>query len=286
MDEAGASFTQKLLARESARTIDRAKDKEPDPDFHAGFEEAFKAYVLLREKKIPPLKPPEVTTHEGSIGFLPPGAKAEVAKSMIRGQQAPPMREIEEEVEGETERTVDSATLHLIHKVDPLTTGSKQRMEKILSVLTEIKSMLAKKDTSIKISVNEDDTEPPIRVKKRQAVLHLIKKDSLGHYELDNLSIESPDDVDAALDAYKEAMNWTHSNHPDAALGNASVDGFFIERQLVQEISQARPSGDIPIPVQIWPEEAIFSRGTSVIGVNFRNDIPRIETFDDRGEQG
>ena len=267
MSESGPSFAAQLLAQETSKVGESLRATDADPSQTTVLTERINAFVLSAEPNLPLTTPQKTVTHEGSTGFLSPSARREVGRAWFRGQEPPPVRVIEEDVPaGEPERTLDALTLHVVHGVDATMLGSSQKQELFAQAVASLGEVLLNGSGSTVDGSAPDG--PKIRIAEMGGVVHLIKRDSGGHYVVEEHALNKPADIDNVLKAYTDALTWTTRDHPEESQGSHALEPTVIGQRLSDRVSEGVDATHKNVVIGIDSMGALMPQGTKFIRVS------------------
>ncbi len=231
-----------LIARKSEAPVDR--------EFNLQFQDEFGRLILLKTAHIPPTTGTQTRQYEGSVGYLPSPAKRVVVRDILSGRPVTPLRVYEEVETGEPERQVETATVHLIVSVDPITVADSAEIEAATNTIAAVYGL--PKNNAV---LTTDDKEvEPVRINKVKVVLHLVRRNILGDYSLENMPIGTHAQLEAAFAAYRKSLEDSLKYFPGTKPDKNFVANAVICAGLARDMGSEQGPNSISLPVVVNPK--------------------------------
>lgn len=243
---------KQILEGENSQFIQRAKQEGPKPDNFNAFNRGFGLFLDLATKNIPPQPLTETVFYEGTSGILPPPAKKIVAKDILSGQPASPLKVVEDVMPTDKlVRPLDQLAFHLIMEVNPATSASFDQIGRTIRLL-QVLGKTVGNDVLRQDSSRPD--EPAIGIKKVKAVVHLLRRNTTGSYSIESLEISRPEDVEDALDKYQKSLDSTLTFSPTDKPSSQSVARSVFFAGVNDQVDSDLGPKNLVLPVFVFPE--------------------------------
>lgn len=263
-----ASEISRLLDTQTQGAVKRFKESAIKPENSAGLLQAFDEIVGLYTIDAHPRPVTTIIEEPSTSGILPPGAKKEFVRTVLSGQQPPPLKVQDVEVPTtDEEKFVDALTVHIIDIADPYSKSDSRTIKQFVQTIESLKQHIG--SGTLRIEPPNSYSQVPINVQRVNAVLHLVVKSATGNVSVLDLSLKTPADYEKCLKEYEQALQRTTSFDPLAE----PTQGQFADKVVGQKLAQALKKDEGPgkLVIPIFPslrQEETYWGSRSGIGSN------------------
>lgn len=243
---------------ELIRTLEQADNKivrrfkeQANSDFKEHFEDKLAETLWYLTNHLPSIPPIQTIEREGVVGYRPPPAKRINAIEALMGQPTSPLRVYDEEIQkGKPERIMETTTFHLVLEASPLAVANKSELAAVANTLKVLSSKIGNRGFVIELP----EDKPNLRAKKAQAIVHLVRRDILGNYQYQQLTISEPGDINKAILAYQQASYDSLVAHPFGEPNGDYLAHGILGRKIAEAIKKDQGYDRITIPIEVAPK--------------------------------
>lgn len=254
-----------LIAKAQAERVAKAEARRL-PGFSEAVRSHVATYLRMHAVGIPPQKQYHEELHEGTHGILPAPAKRLAVKDALAGRPTVPLKVFEETVETEqAEKLVDAFTMHVVVEVSPASPARFAETHIAIAAITDIGRTIEDLQRNQLVTAGDEDLS--IRIKKARAVVHLLVRNAVGQYTLEEFEMGSGEQRRQVIEKYQEALVSVGQFDPSKSPGDDVVSHEVAFRELALRIQQDRGVSKVSMPVIVCPQRYQYVHSEKYMGL-------------------
>lgn len=235
--------------------IQETAEKEPKEQFSKEFHSVLGQFLQTMSLDFKPSTDIATEQHEGPYGIIPPPARRHIARDILAGNPSPPLKILEETIEGPLERRVAQLAFHMLVEVNPLSATNPTEVEETVSLITILAERLQTIQQGRDVWTWPNNDHPPIRVQTGTGYMHLLQRNVIGNYMVQSLPLNSKSDVLEAIQTYKQSLSDVYKVSPE---DKPKVDAVahMVEFSKIGEVVQKDTGeGKLSLPIIMYPKQ-------------------------------